>query len=182
MTNLLIMLTLPEKVRNKYYAHLKAKFPEIRIDMVDHHSKVGPYIGSSDVLITFGAHMSDDVLKQGTKLKWVQALGTGVDGIIGEPSLRDDVLVTNMHGLHGVSMPESASQVRIAWLTNSGPLSERRKRGAPCSETSRVGTSITRPERIDPATSIARHSRVNSSITVKHLICWPLAQASNTKS
>jgi len=108
MTNLLIMLTLPEKVRNKYYAHLKVKFPEIHIDMIDHHSKVGPYIGSADILITFGAHMSDHVLKEGTKLKWVQALGTGVDGIIGEPSLRDDVLVTNMHGLHGASMPESA--------------------------------------------------------------------------
>lgn len=108
MTDLLILLTLPEKVRNKYYAHLKAKFPEIHIDMVDHHSKVGPYIGSAEILITFGAHMSDHVLKEGKNLKWVQALGTGVDGIIGEPSLRDTVLVTNMHGLHGDSMPESA--------------------------------------------------------------------------
>jgi D-2-hydroxyacid dehydrogenase (NADP+) len=76
--------------------------------MVDHHSKVGPHIGSADILITFGAHMSDHVLKEGTNLKWVQALGTGVDGIIGEPSLRGDVLVTNMHGLHGDSMSDSA--------------------------------------------------------------------------
>ena len=108
MTNLLIMLTLPEKVRNKYYNHLKAKFPQVNINMVDHHSKVGSYIGSADILITFGAHMSDQVLKEGTSLKWVQALGTGVDGIIGEPSLRDNVLVTNMHGLHGDSMSDSA--------------------------------------------------------------------------
>ncbi|CAK0446213.1 ISBma1, transposase [Burkholderia pseudomallei] len=41
---------------------------------------------------------------------------------------------------------------------------------------------MTRPERIDPATSIARHSRVYSSITVRHFNCWPLAHASNTKS
>lgn len=108
MTNLLIMLTLPEKIRNKYYSHLKAAFPGININMVDHHSKVGPHIGFADVLITFGAHMSDHVLEEGTNLKWVQALGTGVDGIIGEPSLRGDVLVTNMHGLHGDSMSDSA--------------------------------------------------------------------------
>ena len=108
MTKLLIMLTLPEKVRNKYYSHLKAKFPEVDIKMVDHHSKVGPHIASADILVTFGAHMADHVLKEGTNLKWVQALGTGVDGIIGEPSLRENVLVTNMHGLHGDSMSDSA--------------------------------------------------------------------------
>jgi phosphoglycerate dehydrogenase-like enzyme len=115
MTNLLIMLTLPEKVRNKYYAHLKAKFPGVNINMVDHHSKVGPYIGDADALVTFGAHMSDDVLKKGTRLKWVQAVGTGVDGIIGEPSLRGDVLVTNMHGnIMADSMSEAAIMLMLA--------------------------------------------------------------------
>jgi phosphoglycerate dehydrogenase-like enzyme len=108
MTNLLIMLTLPEKIRNRYYNHLKATFPEINIDIVDHHSKVGPHIGNADILITFGAHMSDHVLKEGKSLRWVQALGTGVDGITDQPSLGENVLVTNMHGLHGDSMPESA--------------------------------------------------------------------------
>jgi len=115
MTNLLIMLTLPEKVRNKYYGYLKARFPELNINMVDHHSKVGPHIGSADILITFGAHMSDHVLKEGVRLKWVQAVGTGVDGIIGEPSLRDDVLVTNMHGqIMADSMSEAAIMLMLA--------------------------------------------------------------------
>lgn len=115
MTNLLIMLTLPEKIRNKYCDHLKAKFPDVNINMVDHHSKVGPYIGDADALITFGAHMSDHVLKEGTKLKWVQAVGTGVDGIIGEPSLRDDVLVTNMSGrIMADSMSEAAVMLMLA--------------------------------------------------------------------
>lgn len=41
---------------------------------------------------------------------------------------------------------------------------------------------MTRPERIDPATSMARHSRVYSSITVRHFNCRPLAHASNTES
>jgi len=115
MTNLLIMLTLPEKVRNKYYSHLKARFPEININMVDHHSKVGPHIGSADILVTFGAHMSDHVLKEGARLKWVQAVGTGVDGIIGEPSLRDDILVTNMSGqIMADSMSEAAIMLMLA--------------------------------------------------------------------
>ena len=54
--------------------------------------------------------------------------------------------------------------------------------GAPRTLTHFDRTSITRGERMLPATSIARHSRVNSSITVRHLIFCPFAHASNTKS
>ena len=80
--------------------------------------------------------------------------------------------------ISAVPMPPVAIHSRIARLTNSGPLSERRKSGAPCVLTRRVSTSIIRCERIDPATSIARHSRVNSSTTVRHFIWRPSAVAS----
>jgi len=62
--------------------------------------------------------LADHVYKEGGKLKWIQALGTGVDGITDQPSLRDDVLVTNMHGLHGDSMPESALLSMLALARN----------------------------------------------------------------
>jgi hypothetical protein len=42
MTNLLILLTLSEPVRNQYRDRLQARFPELSINLVDHHSKVGP--------------------------------------------------------------------------------------------------------------------------------------------
>lgn len=114
MTQLLILLTLPEKVRNQYHDRLRSRFPSIAIDMVDHHTKVDPFIGSADILLTFGAHMADHVLEKGEKLKWIQALGTGVDGIVDRPPLRDGVLVTNMHGLHGDSVPEAAIMMMLA--------------------------------------------------------------------
>jgi len=114
MTQLLILLNLPEKVRRQYYDHLRSRFPSIAIDMVDHPSKVDPFIGTADILITFGAHMTDPVLEKGKKLRWIQALGTGVDGIVDRPSLREGVLVTNMHGLHGDSVPEAAIMLMLA--------------------------------------------------------------------
>src|SRR3990167_2893556 len=84
--------------------------------------------------------------------------------------------------LRAVAMPAWEIHSRMAWLTNSGPLSERMNSGAPCMLTSRESTSTTRRERMEPATSIARHSRVYSSMTVRHLICWPSAVVSKTKS
>jgi phosphoglycerate dehydrogenase-like enzyme len=108
MTNVLIVLTLPEPVRMQYFSHIRKTFPEVSLDMVDHHSKVDPYIDAAEVLITFGAHMASHVFEKAKNLKWVQALGTGVDGITDQPGLRKEVLVTNMHGLHGGPVSEAA--------------------------------------------------------------------------
>ncbi len=108
MTNVLIVLTLPEPVRMQYFDHLKQHFPGVKLDMVDHHTKVDPYIAAAEVLITFGPHVASHVFEKAKNLKWVQALGTGVDGIADQPGLRKDVLLTNMHGFHGGPVSEAA--------------------------------------------------------------------------
>ena len=45
MTQMLVLLTMPEDVRMQYHDGIKAKFPELTVNVVDHHSKVDPYIG-----------------------------------------------------------------------------------------------------------------------------------------
>jgi phosphoglycerate dehydrogenase-like enzyme len=112
--NLLIVLALPEPVRNRYYEHIRAAFPELKVDLVDHHSKVGPYIESADILVAFGVMLADHVFEAGRNLKWVQALGSGVDGIVDQPSLREGVLVTNLHGIHGAPVSEAAIGAMLA--------------------------------------------------------------------
>ncbi len=114
MTSLLALLTLPEKVRLQYYEGIRSRFPEIEVNLVDHHSKVDPYISRADVLVTFGPMMAEHVLEKAPKLKWIQALGSGVDGITDRPSLRADVLVTNLHGIHGAPVSEAALGAMLA--------------------------------------------------------------------
>lgn len=114
MTNLLILLTLPEPVRMQYYNHLRKTFPELNVNMVDHHSKVGPHITSADILLTFGPMMADHVVQEAINLKWIQALGSGVDGIVDLPSLRDNVMVTNLHGIQGPPVSEAAMMAMLA--------------------------------------------------------------------
>jgi phosphoglycerate dehydrogenase-like enzyme len=108
VTHLLIVLTFPEPIRMQYYNHVRKRFPDVNVDMVDHHSKVDPYIGSADVLVTFGPMMADHVFAKAKNLKWVQALGTGIDGFTDQPSFRKDWLLTNMHGFHGGPVSEAA--------------------------------------------------------------------------
>ena len=124
MTRLLILLAMPEQVRMQYYGHLRKSFPELHIDMVDHHNKVAPHIASADILLTFGPMMADHVVAEATGLKWIQALGSGVDGIVDLPSLRGDVLVTNLHGIQGPSVSEAAILAMLA-LSRGLPRSVR---------------------------------------------------------
>lgn len=118
MTQALIVLTLPEPVRMQYLNHLKKTFPDVQIDMVDHNTKVDPHIGTADVLITFGPMMANHVFEKAKNLKWVQALGTGVDGITDQPALRKEAIVTNMHGFHGAPMSEAALLAMLALARN----------------------------------------------------------------
>lgn len=115
---LLLVLAFPEQVRNQYRDRLAASFPEMQVDLVEHHSKVDPYIEDAEILVTFGAHISDRVLEKGERLRWIQALGTGVDGIVDRPALREGVIVTNLRGLHGKSVSEAALAFMLALARN----------------------------------------------------------------
>jgi D-2-hydroxyacid dehydrogenase (NADP+) len=113
MSRLLILLTLPPQVRDQYRNRLAERFPQLGIDMVDHHSKTGPFIGSADALLTFGPMMKDEVLHGAHRLRWVQALGTGVDNLIDLPSMRPDVVITNIRGIHGAPVSEAAVMMML---------------------------------------------------------------------
>jgi phosphoglycerate dehydrogenase-like enzyme len=113
-----MLLAMPPEIQAQYDARLRASFPELAIHLVDHHSKVGPYIHSADILVTFAPMLTDEVLRQATNLKWVQALGTGVDNLVDLPSLRRTVIVTNIRGIHGAAVSEAAIMAMLALSRN----------------------------------------------------------------
>jgi phosphoglycerate dehydrogenase-like enzyme len=114
MPRLLILLTLPQEVRDFYAARLRQRFPQLQIDMVDHFSKAAPLMPEADILVTFGPMLRDEALHNAGKLKWIQALGTGVDGVIDQPSLRENVIITNIRGIHGEPVSEAAIMGMLA--------------------------------------------------------------------
>jgi D-2-hydroxyacid dehydrogenase (NADP+) len=118
MTNVLVLLTLPEPFRSQYRDRIQAHFPEATVNLVDHHSKVGPYIGKADAMVTFAPMLSPTVLTEAPRLKWVQALGTGVDNLIDQPALRKDIIVTNIRGIHGAPVSEAALGTMLALARN----------------------------------------------------------------
>jgi phosphoglycerate dehydrogenase-like enzyme len=116
MPRLLILLTLPPEVTAQYRARLSKLFPELTIDVVAQRDGAQAALAQADVLLTFGQMMKNLHLDlDGAKnLKWVQALGTGLDGITDQPALKPSVTVTSLHGVHGAPVSEAAMAGMLA--------------------------------------------------------------------
>jgi D-2-hydroxyacid dehydrogenase (NADP+) len=110
MPRLLILLTLPPDVTEQYRARLGKLFPELEIDVVSQRDTADAALAKADILLTFGQMMKnlDLGLERAAHLKWVQALGTGLDGITDQPALKPSVTVTSLHGVHGAPVSEAA--------------------------------------------------------------------------
>jgi len=114
VTSLLIMLAMPDEVIARYREPLAAHFPGIEVNAVNHRDKIDPYIARTDILLTFGAMMTDEVFRKAQNLKWVQVLGTGVDRVADSAALRDEAIVTNIRGIHGAPVAEAAIASMLA--------------------------------------------------------------------
>lgn len=107
MHKVLILTEVQEAMRARYKAMLLERFPQLTIEVVGHHNDVDPYIADIDILLCFSPPMADHVVRDARKLKWIQALGTGVDNIVDLPSLGPEIVVTNIRGIHGAPVSEA---------------------------------------------------------------------------
>jgi phosphoglycerate dehydrogenase-like enzyme len=116
MPRLLILLTLPPDVTEQYRVRLSRTFPEIAIDVVATADKAAAALPEADMLLTFGQMMKNLKLDlaSAAKLRWIQALGTGLDGITDQPALSPGVTVTSLHGVHGAPVSEAALASMLA--------------------------------------------------------------------
>jgi phosphoglycerate dehydrogenase-like enzyme len=129
MTRVLVLMALAEESRRRFREFFAAKFPAVAATVVAHHSELAPHIADADVLMSFGKPLgpgADAIIAQAARLKWIQCLGTGVDNIADLPSLRREVVLTNMHGVHGPAMSEAALALMLA-LARDLPRTARNK-------------------------------------------------------
>jgi D-2-hydroxyacid dehydrogenase (NADP+) len=129
MPKALILTEVQEAMRARYKAMLLEQFPQLKIDVVGHHNDVGPYIADIDILLCFSPPMADHVVRDAPKLKWIQALGTGVDNIIDLPSLGKEVLVTNVRGIHGAPVSEATVAYMLSLVRDLPRASRAQEKG-----------------------------------------------------
>lgn len=112
--NVLLILPPAENPERVYDRRLMAEFPQLTVHSVEHHELVGPHVADADILMTFSPFMADHVARDAQALKWIQVLGSGVDGVANLPSLRADVLVTSGRGVQAMPVSEAAFALMLA--------------------------------------------------------------------
>jgi D-2-hydroxyacid dehydrogenase (NADP+) len=109
----LIILPPSENPNQQYDRGLKARFPQLDVAWVHHHTQVGPHIADAEVILTFSPFIAPHVVQKARRLKWIQVLGSGVDGVVDLP-LAPEVLITSAHGYQATPVSEATIGLMLA--------------------------------------------------------------------
>jgi phosphoglycerate dehydrogenase-like enzyme len=90
-----------------YRDRLQAEFPALQFVLAHDAGELPADVSDIDVLISFAVGLKDDFYRRAAGLKWVQCLATGVDHVLGSPSLKPEVCLTSGRGIHGAPMRET---------------------------------------------------------------------------
>ena len=122
--NILIFLPWDPSYRLEYENLIRKAQPDLAIRTVATLNDARAAIVDADIFMAFGAALTEDIFAGAERLQWVHAFGTGLDGIIDQPGLRQDVIVTSTRGIHGPPLSEIAILLMLA-LARDFPRSVR---------------------------------------------------------
>jgi D-2-hydroxyacid dehydrogenase (NADP+) len=95
-----------------------ADFPGISLLGTDDRALALEHLERAEALIGHHFQFDNDLLSRTPRLRWIQSLTTGTDGILKLPALRSEVTVTSTRGMHGPQMSELVFLQMLALLRN----------------------------------------------------------------
>ncbi len=89
-----------------YFDHLAPLFPGVVFHPASTPDAAKSIIAEAEIIVALAHELPHELIAQARALKWVQALTTGTDALIGV--LPSQVLLTSTRGVHGPQMSELA--------------------------------------------------------------------------
>jgi D-2-hydroxyacid dehydrogenase (NADP+) len=110
-----ILLAMPDA--EEYKTDLETRFPGVPFLAATSQKDMGGHIEKAEIIITI-FRIADHLLSQAVNLKWVQVTTSGVNYLLGRPSLKKDVILTTCRGIHGPQVSEMAFLLMLALSRN----------------------------------------------------------------
>ena len=95
-------------ITEKQETHLKARFPNQNFVFLKDKKLIPQYIEEAEIFVTYGKDVTEELLEQAKNLKWIQVLAAGVDPLPFDAIKKNNILVTNVRGIHKIPMSEYA--------------------------------------------------------------------------
>ncbi len=92
-----------------YFApKLRAAFPQLDVVTAVDLPGAEDKLAGAEIIVSVDHTFNDARLAATTKLRWIQTMTTGTDALERSRTLRKDIVVTTMRGIHGPQMSEMA--------------------------------------------------------------------------
>ena len=91
-----------------FVPRLRARFPMLNVLTAMDLPEAVDRLAEAEVIFATGHGFNDDRLGKAARLKWIHAMTTGTDAILGSRTLRPEVVVTSTRGIHGPQTSEMA--------------------------------------------------------------------------
>ena len=113
-----VYIGAPEAPAALFSQRARADFPGIELLGTDDRAIALQNLERAEALIGHHFQFDNDMLAHTPRLRWIQSLTTGTDGILKLPALRPEVTVTSTRGMHGPQMSELVFLQMLALLRN----------------------------------------------------------------
>lgn len=95
-------------ITEKQETHLKERFPNQNFVFLKDKKLIPQYIEEAEIFVTYGKDVTEELLEQAKNLKWIQVLAAGIDPLPFDAIKKNNILVTNVRGIHKIPMSEYA--------------------------------------------------------------------------
>jgi len=115
--NIVVLLNSPAEVGREYHDRIRAGAANVAVHVINDVSEIDRHLPSMDVLMTYGAFLRDragEIFRKAPRLRWIQALGSGIDNLDVETAGRGDIVVTCIRGIHDGAVSEAALAAMLA--------------------------------------------------------------------
>jgi D-2-hydroxyacid dehydrogenase (NADP+) len=105
--SVLIIDAPDESFRSERFISLVAPmFPQLAFGSAIERDGSGPGVAEAAAIFGFGHHFTEGMLGAAKSLRWIQTFTTGVDAVLRLKSLRKEVVLSSLRGVHGPQMSE----------------------------------------------------------------------------
>lgn len=115
-----ILIGAPETDAAVFEARLRQDLPPFALFATNQREAVRSQLSDCEVLIGHHFQFDDAMVAAAPRLRWIQSLTSGIDGIERLRALSKEVLVTSMRGIHGPQVSELVLLLMLA-LTRDFP-------------------------------------------------------------
>jgi phosphoglycerate dehydrogenase-like enzyme len=125
-----MIISSTAKMSTKHQGSLKEAFPMNRYYFFDHMAQADlPILERTEILITYGEDLNENIIKQMPQLKWIQVLSAGLELMPFEILSERNIMVTNAKGIHRIPMAEYTMGMILQLTRKAYELYDKQKEG-----------------------------------------------------